>query len=108
MVSKRQQIARKRYKEAHPELFPPPPPPDPNKKKKKKSSFKRKKSDPTNPSNVKKSSGKKHPLRVAGMKPGESCYICKAPEHIAKNCPMKSEWERNKVRFLCFELVSHE
>ncbi|KAL1531418.1 hypothetical protein AAHA92_31560 [Salvia divinorum] len=101
MVSKRQQIARKRYKEAHPELFPPPPPPDPNKKKKKKSSFKRKSSDPSNPNKVRKSSGKKHPLRVAGMKPGESCYICKAPDHIAKNCPKKSEWERNKICLSC-------
>ncbi|XP_047938713.1 uncharacterized protein LOC125186399 isoform X3 [Salvia hispanica] len=101
MVSKRQKVARKRYKEAHPELFPPPPPPDPNKKKKKKSTFKRKTSDSTNPNQLRKSSGKKHPLRVAGMKPGESCYICKAPDHIAKNCPKKSEWERNKICLSC-------
>ncbi|CAI9771914.1 unnamed protein product [Fraxinus pennsylvanica] len=30
------------------------------------------------------------------MKPGESCYICKAPDHSAKDCPTKSEWEKNK------------
>lgn len=101
MVSQRQKLARKRYKEVNPELFPPPPPPDPNKKKKKTSSFKRKKSDPNNSRNVRKSSFKKHPLRVAGMKPGESCYICKAPDHIAKNCPKKSEWERNKICLSC-------
>ncbi|KAH6783934.1 VASCULAR-RELATED NAC-DOMAIN 6 [Perilla frutescens var. hirtella] len=69
--------------------------------KKKQSNFKRKKPDSSNPNNVRKSSNKKHPLRIAGMKPGESCYICKAPEHIAKNCPEKSAWERNKICLQC-------
>lgn len=103
MVSKRQKLARKQFKEAHPELFPEPeptPPKDPNKKKKIKNKFKRKKSESSDPNQPRKSSYKKHPLRVAGMKPGESCFICKAPDHIAKLCPQKSEWERNKVRFL--------
>ncbi|CAA0824642.1 VASCULAR-RELATED NAC-DOMAIN 6 [Striga hermonthica] len=106
MVSQRQRSARKRFREEHPELFPKPEPPapnDPNKKKKKNknSKFKRKKSDPNDPNKPKKPSYKKHPLRVAGMKPGESCYICKAPDHIAKNCPKKSEWERNKICLFC-------
>ncbi|KAL0371700.1 UNVERIFIED_CONTAM: Actin-depolymerizing factor 7 [Sesamum calycinum] len=104
MVSKRQRLARKRYKEEHPELFPTPeptPPKDPSNKKKKNSKFKRKKSESNDPNKPKKSSYKKHPLRVAGMKPGESCYICKAPDHIAKNCPKKSEWERNKICLFC-------
>ena len=95
MVSQRQRLARKRYKEAHPEEFPKPeptPPKDPNKKRKKKSLFKKKK--PTSSSG---SSSTRHPLRVPGMKPGEGCYICKSKTHIAKLCPEKSEWERNKV-----------
>lgn len=102
MVSQRQRLARKRYKEANPEKFPKPeptPPKDPNKKKKKKSNFKRKKSDSEGPTkgNKRLSTHKKHPLRVPGMKPGESCFICKAQDHIAKNCPQKAQWERNKV-----------
>ncbi|KAL8557136.1 hypothetical protein ACS0TY_004550 [Phlomoides rotata] len=104
MVSQRQKMARKRYKEEHPELFPkaePTPPKDPNKKKKKKSSFKRKKSDSNDPNKPRKSSNKKHPLRIPGMKPGESCFICRALDHIAKNCPQKSEWERNKICLFC-------
>ncbi|KAK6155699.1 hypothetical protein DH2020_009947 [Rehmannia glutinosa] len=104
MVSQRQKLARKRFKEANPELFPKPEPTapkDPNKKKNKNSKFKRKKSEPNDPNKPKKSSYKKHPLRVAGMKPGESCFICKAPDHIAKLCPKKSEWERNKTCLFC-------
>lgn len=98
MVSQRQRLARKRYKEAHPEQFPKPeptPPKDPNKKKKKKSLFKKKK--PTSSTDRRGSSSTRHPLRVPGMKPGEGCYICKSKTHIAKLCPEKSEWERNKV-----------
>lgn len=104
MVSQRQRFARKRYKEAHPELFTKPehtPPKDPDKKKKKsKSKFKRKRSDykePKDPNGPNKKGFKKHPLRVPGMKPGESCFICKAKDHIAKLCPQKAEWEKNKV-----------
>ncbi|KAG6657172.1 hypothetical protein CIPAW_04G071400 [Carya illinoinensis] len=102
MVSQRQRLARKKYREAHPDLFPKPeptPPKDPDKKKKKKKSmFKRKKADSNKP--VRKGF-KKHPLRVPGMKPGESCFICKAKDHIAKFCPEKAEWEKNKICLLC-------
>ncbi|KAK1554855.1 hypothetical protein Q3G72_018374 [Acer saccharum] len=103
MVSQRQRLARKQYKEAHPELFPkvePTPPKDPDKKKKKKSSFKRKR-DPRDLNRPIKRSFTKHPLRVPGMKPGESCFICKAKEHIAKHCPEKAQWEKNKICLLC-------
>ncbi|KAJ6876293.1 Actin-depolymerizing factor 7 [Populus alba x Populus x berolinensis] len=105
MVSKRQKLARKIYKEEHPELFPKPeptPPNDPNKKKKKKKSlFKRKNSDPKDPNKANKKGFRKHPLRVPGMKPGDSCFICKAQDHIAKLCPQKDEWEKNKICLLC-------
>jgi hypothetical protein len=40
----------------------------------------------------------KHPLRQAGMKPGEGCFLCKSKDHIAKHCPTKSEKDRHKVR----------
>lgn len=103
MVSERQRLARKRYKEAHPELFPEPeptPPKDQNNKKKKKSLFKRKKPVSNDPN--KKNSFRKHPLRVPGMRPGDSCYICKANDHIAKICPEKAQWEKNKVSVTVF------
>lgn len=110
MVSQRQRVARKRYKEEHPELFPKPeptPPKDPNKKKNKnKTKFKRKKTDSKSKSNDPnkpiKRGFKKHPLRVPGMKPGESCFICKEKDHVAKHCPQKAQWEKNKVCFLSF------
>ncbi|KAG4397905.1 hypothetical protein GLYMA_10G235200v4 [Glycine max] len=100
MVSQRQRLARKRYKSEHPELFPKPkptPPKDPDKKKKKNknSAFKRKRPEP------KPGSRKRHLLRVPGMKPGESCFICKAMDHIAKLCPEKAEWEKNKICLRC-------
>ncbi|KAJ6410824.1 hypothetical protein OIU84_007558 [Salix udensis] len=104
MVSKRQRLARKIYKQENPELFPKPeptPPKDPNKKKKKKSLFKRKKPDPKDPNKENKKGFRKHPLRVPGMKPGDSCFICKAQDHIAKLCPQKDEWEKNKICLLC-------
>lgn len=110
MVSKRQKIARKRLKEAHPELFPKPDPTspkDPNKKKKNRKKkndgkFKRKKSETTGPKTLNKSNNpRKHPLRIPGMKPGESCFICKAKDHIAKHCPQKEQWEKNKTCLLC-------
>ncbi|RDX91432.1 Shypothetical protein [Mucuna pruriens] len=98
MVSQRQRLAQKRYKAEHPELFPKPeptPPKDPNKKKKKKNNaFKRKRAES-------KPVSRKHPLRVPGMKPGESCFICRAKDHIAKFCPEKAEWEKNKICLRC-------
>lgn len=110
MVSKRQKVARKRFKEEYPDLFPKPeptPPKDPNKKKKKLSKFKRKKAEPKDANPIKSlHRGKKYPLRIPGMKPGDSCFICKAPDHIAKNCPQKAQWEKNKViAFLDFCFV---
>ncbi|KAF4400206.1 hypothetical protein G4B88_019415 [Cannabis sativa] len=106
MVSKRQKEARKKFKAENPGLFPKPeptPPKDPDKVKKKK--FKRKKkveskapADGTRP--IKKGL-RKHPLRVPGMKPGESCFICKGKDHIAKLCPQKAQWEKNKICLLC-------
>ncbi|CAN0902766.1 Uncharacterized protein C683.02c [Linum grandiflorum] len=104
MVSQRQKQARKKFKAENPALFPkaePTPPKDPNKpkKNKKKSTFKRKKSESDKPRNPNKFT--KRPLRVPGMKPGDSCYICKAVDHIAKLCPQKAEWERSKICLLC-------
>nr|XP_010911552.3 zinc finger CCHC domain-containing protein 9 [Elaeis guineensis] len=104
MVSKRQKLAQKRFKEANPHLFPKPPQ-DPsssskekkNKKNKNLKTLKRK-------TMAKKKSGsalRKHPLRVPGMRPGESCFICKSNDHIAKLCPEKAQWEKNKICLLC-------
>uniref|UniRef100_A0A7N2MI10 CCHC-type domain-containing protein n=1 Tax=Quercus lobata TaxID=97700 RepID=A0A7N2MI10_QUELO len=107
MVSKRQRLAKKRYREEHPDQFPKPeptPPKDPDKKKKTMSKFKRKKSESSaskDPNKPFRKGFTKHPLRVPGMKPGESCYICKAKEHIAKHCPEKAQWEKNKICLLC-------
>lgn len=110
MVSKRQREASKKYREAHPDLFPkhePMPSKDPDNKrtKKKLNNLKRKKAEskaPNNDPNKPSRKGfKKHPLRVPGMKPGETCFICKAKEHIAKHCPEKAQWERNKTCLLC-------
>ncbi|GAB2227711.1 hypothetical protein Droror1_Dr00009538 [Drosera rotundifolia] len=97
MVSKRQKLARKRYKETHPDLFPAPqptPPKDPTKKKTKKLK------NPKNPK-FKKWGLSKHPLRVPGLRPGEACFICKGRDHVANNCPEKALWEKNKTCLLC-------
>ncbi|KAM6555861.1 hypothetical protein CsatB_002880 [Cannabis sativa] len=106
MVSKRQKEARKKFKAENPGLFPKPeptPPKDPDKVKKKK--FKRKKKveskAPADGSRPIKKGLRKHPLRVPGMKPGESCFICKGKDHIAKLCPQKAQWEKNKICLLC-------
>lgn len=107
MVSQRQRLARKKFKAEHPDLFPKPeptPPKDPDKKKKKKpkSLVKRKKGESKElgvTNKPFKKNSRKHPLRVPGMKPGESCFICKAKDHIAKFCAQKAEWEKNKVWF---------
>ncbi|XP_061369523.1 uncharacterized protein LOC133312368 [Gastrolobium bilobum] len=102
MVSQRQRLARKRFKSEHPELFPksePTPPKDPEKKKKKKI---KKKTNVLKPKQQGfKTNSRKHPLRVPGMKPGDTCFICKSIDHIAKLCPQKSEWERNKICLRC-------
>lgn len=105
MVSKNQRFARKRFKEANPDLFPKNPEPsdeNPTSKMKKKSKNKPKTLKPKSNNNKKKSgNGSKHPLRVPGMRPGESCFICKSADHIAKSCPEKSQWEKNKICLLC-------
>ncbi|KAK7270494.1 hypothetical protein RIF29_23677 [Crotalaria pallida] len=114
MVSERQRQARKKYRAEHPELFPKPDPtpskdPHSHSSKKKK---KKKNKNPNNNNNNKlgvttnnnkpfKSNSRKHPLRVPGMKPGESCFICKAKDHIAKSCPEKALWEKNKICLRC-------
>ncbi|KAG7013235.1 hypothetical protein SDJN02_25993 [Cucurbita argyrosperma subsp. argyrosperma] len=100
MVSRRQKLARKKYREEHPELFPkaePTPPKDPEKKKKKKKRKKGESDSRNDPNKPHRKGFKKHPLRVPGMKPGESCFICKAKDHIAKFCPEKAQWEKNKT-----------
>ncbi|XP_009340028.2 uncharacterized protein LOC103932201 isoform X3 [Pyrus x bretschneideri] len=102
MVSKRQREARKKFRAEHPELAKQPTPPkDPTRKKdKKKSSFKRKKA-PSDPAKPSKNPHRKHPLRVPGMKPGDSCFICKSTEHIAKLCPEKVQWDKHKICLYC-------
>ncbi|KAK6936867.1 Zinc finger, CCHC-type [Dillenia turbinata] len=104
MVSERQRLARKRYKETNPHLFPKPeptPPKDLTKKKKKLEKFKRKRAKNGETEGPKKGGLKKHPLRVPGMRPGEGCYICKSKDHIAKVCPEKVHWDKNKICLLC-------
>ncbi|GMJ06526.1 hypothetical protein HRI_004321800 [Hibiscus trionum] len=106
MANKRQKLARKQYKEAHPEQFPTPEPtpakdPDKKKKKKQSSKFKRKKEGFKDPNNSYRMGIRKHPLRVPGMRPGESCYICKAKDHIAKLCPQKAQWEKHMICLHC-------
>ncbi|KAM1232089.1 hypothetical protein ACFX13_042685 [Malus domestica] len=101
MVSKRQREARRKFRAEHPELAKQPTPPkDPTKKKEKKSSFKRKKA-PSDPAKPSKNPHRKHPLRVPGMKPGDSCFICKSTEHIAKLCPEKVQWDKHKICLYC-------
>ncbi|XP_025822842.1 ATP-dependent RNA helicase glh-4 isoform X2 [Panicum hallii] len=100
MANKRQREARKRFREANPDLFPPQPAPsaDGSKKKikkNKKSMFKK-----ANKGGTRRS---KHPLRVPGMRPGECCFICKSTEHVAKACPEKVLWDKNKICLLCRE-----
>jgi cofilin len=95
MANKRQREARKRFREANPDLFPPQPAPSADgakkkSKKNKKSTFKKPKKGGTGRS--------KHPLRVPGMRPGERCFVCKSTDHVAKACPEKALWDKNKVR----------
>lgn len=120
MVSKRQKLARKRFTEANPKPEPPKEAAGPTserrkeEKKKKLKALKQKIEKKKNNSNADTISTKnsknsingfknrsKHPLRIAGMRPGESCYICKSGDHIAKLCPEKSLWEKNKICLLC-------
>lgn len=102
MVSKRQKLARKRFKEANPELFPKPELSnhgDSTARKKKKRNTKGK------VLKTKKNSGK-HPFRVPGMRPGENCFICKSSDHIAKLCPEKASWDKNKVHYPLFRRLN--
>ncbi|CAA7399064.1 unnamed protein product [Spirodela intermedia] len=107
MVSQRQRMARKRFKEANPHLFPKPEPPseDAGSKKKKKKIFrktlKRGVAKPGSGRGSDRFTGSKHPLRIPGWKPGEACFVCNANDHIAKACPQKAEWEKNKICLLC-------
>ncbi|KAG1355067.1 hypothetical protein COCNU_07G011790 [Cocos nucifera] len=106
MVCKRQKLARKRFKEANPHLFPKPPePPKDSSSSSKEKKNKKNKNLKTlqRKTMAKKKSGsalRKHPLRVPGMRPGESCFICKSNDHIAKLCPEKAQWEKNKTTLL--------
>ncbi|XP_038973686.1 zinc finger CCHC domain-containing protein 9 isoform X2 [Phoenix dactylifera] len=105
MVSTRQRLARKRFKEANPHLFPEPPKDSSSSSKEKKNKKKYKNLKTLKMKTIaKKKSGstlRKHPLRVSGMRPGESCFICKSSDHIAKLCPKKAQWEKNKICLLC-------
>ncbi|XP_020592377.1 uncharacterized protein C683.02c [Phalaenopsis equestris] len=105
MVSQRQREARKRFREANPHLFPKPEPPkDPTLKKQKKNE-KLKKRKASIRAKIEKRAGagrlKKHPLRIPGTRPGDGCFICKSRDHIAKLCPEKANWEKNKVCLFC-------
>ncbi|XP_074560978.1 uncharacterized protein LOC141817210 [Curcuma longa] len=95
MVSKRQKEARKRFEEANPrpkDAATSIPKAEKRTKKSKEGGFRKKSGT---------SALRKHPLRVPGMRPGESCYICKSTGHIAKQCPEKVLWERKKICLLC-------
>ncbi|KAF3781469.1 Uncharacterized protein EJ110_NYTH36471 [Nymphaea thermarum] len=114
MVSNRQKVARRRFREEHdgggggetPLLLRPTAGDGGTKKKKRKNEKKGEGRDSAKDGRpakfMKQSNGlKKHPLRVPGMKPGESCFICKGKDHVAKNCPTKATWDKNKICLLC-------
>ncbi|PKU73742.1 uncharacterized protein C683.02c [Dendrobium catenatum] len=105
MVSQRQRLARKRFREANPHLFPKPEPPKDPKSKKQKKKEKLKKRIDSIKAKIERRNGagnqKKHPLRLPGMRPGDGCFICKSKDHIAKLCPEKASWEKNKICLLC-------
>lgn len=106
MVSKRQKEAKKRFNDANPQLFSDPKPEHSSTSTSKKKKEKKKKGEAAFKKG-KKTGGaatRKHPLRVPGMRPGESCFICKATDHIAKLCPEKAMWEKKKVMF-CFLII---
>ncbi|CAL9138498.1 unnamed protein product [Musa acuminata var. zebrina] len=109
MVSKRQKEAKKRFNDANPQLLSDSKPEHSStstskkEKEKKKKGLKKKKGEAAFKKG-KKTGGaatRKHPLRVPGMRPGESCFICKATDHIAKLCPEKAMWEKKKICLLC-------
>ncbi|XP_064952949.1 uncharacterized protein LOC135609082 isoform X1 [Musa acuminata AAA Group] len=103
MVSKRQKEAKKRFNDANPQLFSDPKPEHSSTSTSKKKKEKKKKGEAAFKKG-KKTGGaatRKHPLRVPGMRPGESCFICKATDHIAKLCPEKAMWEKKKICLLC-------
>ncbi|KAI0528714.1 hypothetical protein KFK09_001256 [Dendrobium nobile] len=105
MVSQRQRLARKRFREANPHLFPKPEPPKDPKLKKQKKKERLKERIASIKAKIERRSGagnqKKHPLRLPGMRPGDGCFICKSKDHIAKLCPEKASWEKNKICLLC-------
>ncbi|CAN6487047.1 unnamed protein product [Victoria cruziana] len=112
MVSKRQRVARRRFREEHdggggetPFLLRPEAGDGGTRKKKQKNNKRDRCSSAKNGRSakfMKKSNGlRKHPLRVPGMKPGDSCFICEAQDHVAKNCPTKATWDKNKICLLC-------
>ncbi|WOL10529.1 hypothetical protein Cni_G19286 [Canna indica] len=104
MVSKRQKEAQKRFKEANPQQANAP---DlvPNGEAGKKSIKKKHQQQQKKKNGLTKKTGgsalRKHPFRVPGMRPGESCFLCKSTDHIAKLCPEKAIWEKNKICLLC-------
>ncbi|KAL5994341.1 hypothetical protein ACLOJK_024390 [Asimina triloba] len=97
MVSKRQSLARKRFREENPHPFPQQPNQNHDNNNLRKKNKSKKISKETDAAGKKKKLLRKHPLRLPGMKPGEGCFICKAADHIAKLCPKKSLWEKDKV-----------
>ncbi|CAI5489232.1 unnamed protein product [Closterium sp. Naga37s-1] len=43
----------------------------------------------------------KHPMRVAGQRPGEQCFSCGAANHAAKDCPKRKERKVSKACLFC-------
>lgn len=87
MVNKRRREARKKYREEHKDEIEEKSEQPVVKKVIKKKMVPRKKTN----------SDSKHPLRVAGFKPGDSCFICKSPGHRAKECSQMRPSDAKKV-----------
>ncbi|GJP39073.1 hypothetical protein CLOM_g23463 [Closterium sp. NIES-68] len=43
----------------------------------------------------------KHPMRVAGQRPGERCFSCGGADHAAKDCPKRRERKVAKACLFC-------